>query len=102
MKSSPISTTLGTLDTADGSATYSCNGFSVIGGVNGPVEVSRRDELPQEALIDVVIRPVAGVGGIKSVLKFRLSTFLADITLKREQASEKGIWSQLFKALFVM
>lgn len=82
MESSPISATLGTLHKADGSATYSCNGFSVIGGVNGPVEVQRRDELPQEALIDVVVRPVAGVGGIESVLKFRLSTRLADLILK--------------------
>ena len=85
MESSRISATLGTLHRADGSATYSCNGFSIIGGVNGPVEVQRRDELPQEALIDVVVRPVAGVGGIKSVLKLRLlSTYLAGIILKHE------------------
>jgi exosome complex component RRP46 len=66
MASSLIHATIGTLDRADGSATYSCNGFSVIGGVNGPVEVQRRDELPEEALVDVVVRPVAGVGGIIS------------------------------------
>lgn len=82
MESSSVSATFGTLHRADGSVTYSCNGFSVIGGANGPVEVQRRDELPQEASIDVVVRPVAGVGGIKSVLKFRLSTYLADIILK--------------------
>ena len=82
MDSSSINATLGTLHRADGSATYSCNGFSIIGGVNGPVEVQRRDELPQEASIDVVVRPISGVGGIESILKFRLPAHLADLILK--------------------
>ncbi|MCJ1470663.1 exosome non-catalytic core subunit rrp46 [Pseudocyphellaria aurata] len=59
------STILAPLDRADGSAAYSYNGFSIIGGINGPVEVQRRDELPEEAAIDVVVRPIAGVGGIR-------------------------------------
>lgn len=58
------STSLNILHRADGSATYSLNGFTVIGGVNGPVEVQRRDELPEEAAIDVIVRPASGVGGI--------------------------------------
>lgn len=82
MESSPINATLGILHRADGSAQYSCNGFSIIGGVNGPVEVQRRDELPQEASIDVVVRPATGVGGIKSILKFRLPAHLANSILK--------------------
>ena len=56
--------TLSNLQRADGSATYICNGYSVIGAVNGPIEVQRRDELPEEAAIDVVVRPAAGVGGL--------------------------------------
>ncbi|MCJ1348669.1 exosome non-catalytic core subunit rrp46 [Peltigera leucophlebia] len=59
------STTLSPLHKTDGSASYAHNGFSVIGGVNGPIEVQRRDELPEEAAIDVVVRPAAGVGGIR-------------------------------------
>jgi len=54
---------LSTLNRADGSATYANNGFSVIAAVNGPIEVQRRDELPEEAAIDVSVRPAAGLGG---------------------------------------
>lgn len=57
------SVSLSPLHKTDGSATYAHNGFSIIGGVNGPIEVQRRDELPEEAAIDVVVRPAAGVGG---------------------------------------
>ncbi|KZF23668.1 hypothetical protein L228DRAFT_122105 [Xylona heveae TC161] len=54
--------TVAHLNRADGSATYSCNGYSVVGGVNGPVEVQRRDELPEEAAIEIIVRPAIGVG----------------------------------------
>lgn len=48
---------------ADGSATFSSSLFTVLAAVNGPVEVQRRDELPEEAAIEVNIRPSSGVGG---------------------------------------
>ncbi|OCL12836.1 hypothetical protein AOQ84DRAFT_436733 [Glonium stellatum] len=51
------------LHRADGSATYSQNGYTIIGAVNGPVDVQRRDELPEEAAIEVNVRPAVGVGG---------------------------------------
>jgi exosome complex component RRP46 len=51
------------LHRADGSATFSQNGYTVIGSVNGPIEVQRRDELPEEAAVDVLVRPAAGVAG---------------------------------------
>ena len=54
---------LSLLHRADGSATYSRNGYSVIAAVNGPIEVQRRDELSEEATVDVAVRPAAGVGG---------------------------------------
>lgn len=56
-------TTLSPLHRADGSATYANNGYSVIAAVNGPIEVQKRDELPEEAAVDVAVRPAAGVGG---------------------------------------
>lgn len=55
--------TTSTLNRADGSSTYTDSLFSVLAAVNGPVEVSRRDELPEEATIEVNIRPGSGVGG---------------------------------------
>lgn len=51
---------------ADGSANYSSGGYTVIGAVNGPIEVQRRDELAEEAAIEVNVRPATGVGS-KSV-----------------------------------
>ncbi len=51
------------LHRVDGSATFSQNGYTVIGAVNGPLEVQRRDELPEEAAVDVIIRPATGFGG---------------------------------------
>ena len=55
---------LSTLERVDGSATYSHNGYTIVAAVNGPIEVQRRDELPEEAVVDVVVRPAAGVRGI--------------------------------------
>ncbi|KAI6843787.1 hypothetical protein KC340_g253 [Hortaea werneckii] len=51
------------LERADGSATYSSKLYSILAAANGPVEVSRRDELPEEMAIEVNIRPTSGVGG---------------------------------------
>ncbi|KAI1489534.1 hypothetical protein F5X96DRAFT_606704 [Biscogniauxia mediterranea] len=53
------------LPKADGSATFSYAGYTVVGAVNGPIEVQRRDELPEEAAVDVIVRPAAGVGGTR-------------------------------------
>ena len=52
------------LHRADGSATFSQDGYTVIGAITGPIEVQRRDELPEEAAVEVVVRPAAGVGGV--------------------------------------
>lgn len=54
---------LATLPRADGSATYAYGGYTVTASVNGPLEAQRRDEDPDEANVDVIVRPAAGVGG---------------------------------------
>lgn len=78
------------LSKADGSVVFSSGLYNVIAGVNGPVEVQRRDELPEEAAIEVNIRPAAGVGGprerwletvIQSALKSVLLVHLHPRTL---------------------
>jgi exosome complex component RRP46 len=53
---------INTLQNPDGSSQYTFLGYTAIGSVNGPVEVSRRDELPEEATLEVNIRPAMGVG----------------------------------------
>ncbi|KAJ4207757.1 exosome non-catalytic core subunit rrp46 [Fusarium falciforme] len=53
------------LPKADGSATFSYGGYAIVAAVNGPVEAQRRDENAFEALVDVIVRPAAGVGGTR-------------------------------------
>ncbi|KAI9842896.1 MAG: exosome non-catalytic core subunit rrp46 [Sclerophora amabilis] len=60
-----MSASLSHLNRADGSVTFSHNGYTVLGAVNGPIEAQRRDELPQEAAVDVIVRPASGVGGLR-------------------------------------
>ncbi len=58
---------LSTLERVDGSATYSHNGYMIIAAVNGPIEVQKKDELPGEAVVDVMVRLAAGIGGSLSL-----------------------------------
>ncbi|PTB39691.1 uncharacterized protein TrAFT101_007532 [Trichoderma asperellum] len=51
------------LPKTDGSANFAYGGYTITAAVNGPVEAQRRDENPFEALVDVNVRPAAGVGG---------------------------------------
>lgn len=57
---------LSLLPKSDGSATFSYDGYTVTAAVNGPIEAQRRDENAFEALVDVNVRPAAGVGGALS------------------------------------
>jgi ribonuclease PH len=56
------SANISVLHRADGSAQYSAAGYTVVAAVNGPIEVTRRDELPQHAALEVNVRPSIGVG----------------------------------------
>ena len=62
------------LDQADGSAEFSFNDYKVLAAVNGPLEASKRDELPEEAAIEVLIRPITGVAGRETSCCKRLLT----------------------------
>jgi exosome complex component RRP46 len=59
----PPPTKLNPLTNPDGSATHTAHGYTVTAAANGPLEVSRRDELPEEAALEVNVRPAVGVGG---------------------------------------
>ncbi|CAD0109112.1 unnamed protein product [Aureobasidium uvarum] len=67
------------LHRADGSARYSAAGYTVVAAVNGPIEVTRRDELPQHAALEVNVRPAVGVG--KRHLESLIHSTLRDIVL---------------------
>ncbi|THV67696.1 hypothetical protein D6D19_10212 [Aureobasidium pullulans] len=70
------------LHRADGSARYSAAGYTVVAAVNGPIEVGRRDELPQHAALEVNVRPAVGVGSPKERhLESLINSTLRDIVL---------------------
>ena len=95
--------TLSPLHRANGSASFTSNGYSVIAAVNGPIEVQRRDELPEEAAIDVAIRPAAGVGGKDRCYSSHepSSTLLIYITGVRERHLESILQSTLRHVILV-
>ena len=75
----PPSAELSHLPKADGSANFSFGGYTITAAVNGPVEAQRRDENPFEALVDVNVRPAAGVGGEWTSFLFLLSRGLQTV-----------------------
>lgn len=82
--------TLSHLNRADGSATYRHQGYTIIGAVNGPIEVQRRDELPSEATIEVNIRPAAGVGSTYTPMPSNhVRTMLTPITQAPKSATSR-------------
>lgn len=87
------------LPKADGSATFSYAGYTIIGAVNGPIEVQRRDELPEEAAVDVIVRPAAGVGG--KTFPPKVSMIIPLINPSHPQAPENDILNLSFSRLSV-
>ena len=73
-----VSSLISPLHRADGSSTYSSNGCTVIAAVNGPIEVQRRDELPEEAAVDVTVIPAKRVGG-ERIKRPKLPVAVADL-----------------------
>ena len=73
------SSILSPLGRTDGSSQYSYNGYSVLCAVNGPIEAQRREELPEEAVVDVIIKPATGVAGKTAHLsnnRFRITEWV--------------------------
>lgn len=82
---------------ADGSATFTQNGYGIIASVNGPIEVQRKDELPAEATVHVIVRPAAGVGGMEC---FHNVLMVADVPQVPENAILSRYWRIHFDRSF--
>lgn len=51
----------GVLEQVDGSSIWLQNVTKVICSVSGPMEVKPRDEIPDKATLELVVRPIAGL-----------------------------------------
>ncbi|RVD83933.1 uncharacterized protein DFL_005705 [Arthrobotrys flagrans] len=77
MTSSPLTPeiSLNPLPQSDGSCQYTCptSRTTILTSVNGPLEVRPKDELPNHATIEVIVKPGIGVAGVRET---RLSSLI--------------------------
>lgn len=85
----PIPTaSLTPLHFANGSASYtSPTGDQILGSVNGPIEVNRRDaQKPDEATLEIVVKPGVGGSGVgERYVEGVLRSVLARVILMRDR-----------------
>lgn len=58
----------GLLDRVDGSAQWTQGATKVICSVSGPLEVKHKDEIPNSASLELVVRPISGVSTTRETL----------------------------------
>lgn len=92
-------TSLGFLPRSDGSASFSQGRTSVIASVNGPMEVRIRDELPQEAYVEVIVRPAIGVTSMPLLSSLAIFPPALDADFSSSGTREKYLESRLLSAL---
>ncbi|KAL1960576.1 hypothetical protein VTO42DRAFT_7155 [Malbranchea cinnamomea] len=89
------SISLSPLKYADGSASYtSPTGEMILGSVNGPVEVTRRDtQKPEEATLEVIVKPGVGSSGVgERYVEGIIRGVLSRVILMRDRnLARKGI-----------
>lgn len=79
----PISIETSSLQKVDGSAVWTQGVTKVVFSVSGPMEVKIREELPNEATLELVVRPVTGLSSTREALiEDRLHSLLGSIILK--------------------
>jgi exosome complex component RRP46 len=79
----PIVIETSSLQKVDGSASWKQDLTKVICSVSGPMEVKPRGELPVEATLELVVRPVTGLSSTReALLEDRLHGVLSSIILK--------------------
>ncbi|PGG95834.1 hypothetical protein AJ79_09843 [Helicocarpus griseus UAMH5409] len=78
---------LAPLQFPDGSASYtSPSGDKILGSVNGPIEVGARNVQPEEATIEVVVKPGVGISGVgERYVENILRGVLSRVILAREK-----------------
>lgn len=89
-------TTLNNLHRPDGSTSYisPTTGHKIVCSVNGPLEVGRRDaQKPEEAIIDVLVRPGTGPTGVgERYVEGIVRDVVARVVLGREKGMpRKGV-----------
>ncbi|KAN0065223.1 exosome non-catalytic core subunit rrp46 [Thecaphora frezii] len=78
----PLRTELGCLARADGSASFSFGTLEAVASVLGPTEVRIRDELTDNATLDIAFQPLSGTAGIPSkTLSSSLHTLFSSVLL---------------------
>ncbi|EER24611.1 hypothetical protein CPC735_059810 [Coccidioides posadasii C735 delta SOWgp] len=80
---------LAPLEFANGSASYtSPTGDQILGSVNGPIELNRRDaQKPDEATLEIVIKPGVGGSGVgERYVEGILRSVLSRVILMRDKA----------------
>jgi exosome complex component RRP46 len=79
----------------DGSVLYSSPaGDAVLGSVNGPIEVTRREtQKPEEAVLEVIVKPGVGASGVgERYVEGILRGMLSRVILMRDKhLARKGI-----------
>lgn len=76
----------------DGSASYtSPTGDQILGSVNGPIESGRRDQRPEEATIEILVKPGVGVSGVgERYVEGILRGVLSRVILLREKSMPRA------------
>lgn len=86
---------LAPLQFPDGSASYTTpEGVKILGSVNGPIEINRRDALkPEEVALEVLVKPGVGTSGVgERYVEGILRGILGRVILGREKGMpRKGI-----------
>jgi exosome complex component RRP46 len=60
----------GVLPTVDGSAEWKNRDTKVICSVSGPMEAKVRDEIPNAATLELVVRPIVGLSSMQTFALF--------------------------------
>ncbi|RLV95766.1 Exosome complex component RRP46 [Spathaspora sp. JA1] len=74
---------MSTLDNADGSAELVIGNTKVIASVSGPIEPKQRQELPNQASLEIIIRPAKGLSTTREkLLEDKLRALLQSIIIR--------------------